>query len=143
MEVKGMKIGDSVEYLGSSDAQVNWGNNDDPRSFLIVGRHYIVEDVEVHRQHTKVKLRSTMGWFNSVSFKVIHTEVNSLFSKELNSMDPSDIVLESTSKMFEFEKHSREVDGCEDMDKLKTLCKCFIKLYLKHQEVTSQMLLSK
>ena len=84
-----------------------------------------------------------MGWFNSISFKVIHTEVNSLFSKELNSMDPSDIVLESTSKMFEFEKHSREVDGCEDMDKLKTLCKCFIKLYLKHQEVTSQMLLSK
>ena len=84
-----------------------------------------------------------MGLFNSVSFKVIHTEVNSFFSKELTSMDPSDISLDSTSKMFEYEKHSREIDGCEDVEQLRVLCKCFIKLYLKHQEITSQMLLSK
>jgi len=135
--------GDVVEYIGCTDEQVRWGNNDDPRSFLIVGKHYIVEDVKVHSQHTKVKVRNKMGLFNSVSFKVIHTEVNSFFSKELTSMDPSDISLDSTSKMFEYEKHSREIDGCEDVEQLKVLCKCFVKLYLKHQEVTSQMLLSK
>jgi len=135
--------GDVVEYIGCTDEQVRWGNNDDPRSFLIVGKHYIVEDVKVHSQHTKVKVRNKMGLFNSVSFKLIHTEVNSFFNKELTSMDPSDISLDSTSKMFEYEKHSREIDGCEDVEQLRALCKCFVKLYLKHQEITSQMLLSK
>lgn len=138
-----MKKNDVVEYLGCSQEQINWGNNDDPRSFLIVGKEYIIEKVDVHSQHTKVKLYNKMGWFNSVCFQVKNSELNSFFSKELTSMDPSDISLDSTSKMFEYEKHSREIDGCEDVEQLRALCKCFVKLYLKHQEITSQMLLSK
>ena len=55
-------------------------------------------------------------------------------------MDPSDISLESTSRLFEYEKLSREVENCDNMDELKQMCRCFIKLHLKHQEVSAQML---
>ena len=63
-----MKKGDIVEYVGCSDEQVRWGNNDDPRSFLIIGKHYTTEKGEVHSQHTKVKLEHKEGMFNSVCF---------------------------------------------------------------------------
>ena len=43
-----MKKNDTVEYTGCSDEQVRWGNNDDPRSILIVGKHYEIEKVDVH-----------------------------------------------------------------------------------------------
>ena len=33
-----MKKNDTVEYIGCSEEQIKWGNNDDPRSFLIVGK---------------------------------------------------------------------------------------------------------
>ena len=33
-----MKKNDTVEYIGCSEEQVKWGNNDDPRSFLIIGK---------------------------------------------------------------------------------------------------------
>ena len=59
--------GDSVEFLGWCEAQVRWGNNDTP-SELIEGRFYVIEDVEVHSQHTKVKVQDYDGWFNSVHF---------------------------------------------------------------------------
>ena len=61
---------DTVEYTGCSDEQVRWGNNDDPRSFLIVGTEYKIEKVDVHRQHTKIKLYNKMGWFNSGLFQI-------------------------------------------------------------------------
>jgi len=64
-----MKEGDIVQYTGCTKEQIRWGNNDDPRSFLILGREYTIEKVEVHSQHTKVKLRHKMGMFNSVCFK--------------------------------------------------------------------------
>lgn len=64
-----MKEGDIVEYIGCSDEQVRWGRNDDPRAFLIIGRHYTIEKVQVHSQHTKVKLEHKEGMFNSVCFK--------------------------------------------------------------------------
>ena len=60
-----MKKNDTVEYTGCSDEQVKWGNNDDPRSLLIVGKEYRIEKVDVHKQHTKIKLYNKMGWFNS------------------------------------------------------------------------------
>ena len=47
-----MKKGDIVEYVGCSDEQVKWGSNDDPRSFLIIGKHYTIEKVEVHSQQS-------------------------------------------------------------------------------------------
>ena len=134
-----MKKNDTVEYLGCSDEQVRWGNNDDPRSYLIVGKHYEIERVDVHSQHTKIKLYNKMGWFNSVCFKQVDTELNT-YSNYREDMDPSDIQLESTAKMFEYEKLSREIENCDNMNELKQMTRAFIKLYLKHQEVAAQAL---
>ena len=136
---KSMKKNDTVEYLGCSDEQVKWGNNDDPRSFLIVGKHYEIEKVDVHRQHTKIKLYNKMGWFNSVCFKLVETELNT-YSNYETDMDPSEIQLESTAKMFEYEKLSREIENCDNIDELKQMARAFIKLYLKHQEVAANAL---
>ena len=70
-----IKIGDVVEYIGCSKEQVKWGNNDDPtQSFLIIGREYIVSDVEVHSQHTKVSILNKSGRFNSVCFRKVNSE---------------------------------------------------------------------
>ena len=136
-----MKSGDTVTYLGCSQQQINWGNNNDPRSYLIVGQEYVVEEVNVHRQHTKVKLKHKMGWFNSVCFKLEQKEVNTIPLEKENDMDPSDIVLDTTFRMFQYEKLSREIESCNDIDELKNMCRCYIKLHLKHQEVAAQMMI--
>ena len=62
------KKGDRVIYIGSSEEQINFGTNDDPRKVLIEGDIYQVEKVEVHSYHTKISLRGVQGKFNSVSF---------------------------------------------------------------------------
>tara|TARA_Y100000004_G_scaffold183043_1_gene230412 strand:- start:75 stop:500 length:426 start_codon:yes stop_codon:yes gene_type:complete len=134
-----MKKNDIVEYLGCSQEQINWGNNDDPRSFLIVGKEYTIEKVDVHSQHTKIKLYNKMGWFNSVCFEVKSSELNSPLEYRKN-MDPSDIQLENPSKMFEYEKSSREIDACDDVATLKLMCKCYVKLHLKQQETLTNIL---
>lgn len=67
--MKHFQVGDVVEYIGCGEEQILWGNNDDPRSFLIVGKEYTIEYVEVHSQHTKIRLQHKMGMFNSVCFK--------------------------------------------------------------------------
>jgi hypothetical protein len=54
-------------------------------------------------------------------------------------MKPSEIGLESVSKNFEYERLSREIESCNDVKELKEMLKCYIKLYLKQQEVVSQM----
>ena len=54
-------------------------------------------------------------------------------------MKPSEIGLESVSKNFEYEKLSREIESCNDVKELKEMLKCYIKLYLKQQEVVSQI----
>ena len=136
-----MKSGDTVIYLGCSQMQINWGNNDDPRSYLVVGQEYVIEDINVHRQHTKVKILHKMGWFNSVCFELQQKEVNTIPLEKENDMDPSDIVLDSTSRMFQYEKLSREIESCNDIDELKNMCRCYIKLHLKHQEVAAQMMI--
>ena len=134
-----MKKNDTVEYTGCSDEQVKWGNNDEPRSFLIVGKHYEIEKVDVHSQHTKIKLYNKMGWFNSVCFELVETELNT-YSNYKTDMDPSEIQLESTAKMFEYERLSREIENCDNMEELKQMTRAFIKLYLKHQEVAAHTL---
>ncbi len=129
-----MNKGDLVQYLGCSIEQVRWGNNDDPRSYLIVGRTYQIEEVTVRSQHTKVKLCNTMGMFNSVCFHVIQSGVN---SSQLNwefNMDPSDIDLTSTAKSFAYEKIARDIDKCKDIVELRNISKCYAKLYFKQQE---------
>jgi hypothetical protein len=61
-----MHVGQKVKYIGTSDEQVRWGSNDDPRGRLHVGEVYTVSMVEVHTYHTKIDLE---GWpgkrFNS------------------------------------------------------------------------------
>jgi len=50
-------------------------------------------------------------------------------------MDPSQISLSSVSKLFEYEKISREIDTCDDIELLKNIAKSHIKLYFAQQEV--------
>ena len=52
-------------------------------------------------------------------------------------MDPDKIELENLSKSFEYFKLASEVDECDCIDKLKSIAKSYIKLYLKQQEVVS------
>jgi len=53
---------------------------------------------------------------------------------------PDDIKLDSPSKMFEYEKMSRSIDQCEDVDELKITLKTVLKLYMKYQETTAKTL---
>ena len=50
-------------------------------------------------------------------------------------LDPNKVRVESVSKNFEYEKISREIDTCQDLEQLKLLAKCLVKLQLKQQEV--------
>lgn len=134
-----MEKNNIVEYIGCSEEQIKWGNNDDPTLSLVVGQEYLIEKVDVHSQHTKIKLYNKIGWFNSVCFKLKYAGVNSNL-EYLKDMDPDSIHLETTSKLFEYEKLSREIENCEDLDTVKVMTKCFIKLYLRHQEVTTQIM---
>lgn len=61
--------GSKVIFAECSDEQVNWGNNDDPRKVLELGKEYEVETVEEHSWHTKYYLVGIKGKFNSVHFK--------------------------------------------------------------------------
>lgn len=49
-------------------------------------------------------------------------------------MNPENMKLETVSKMFEYEKISRELDSCTNIDILRNICKCYVKLYMKQQE---------
>lgn len=54
-------------------------------------------------------------------------------------MDPNKISLSDMNKLFEYEKLSREIDDCEDLDKLRNLTKSYIKLYMKQQETLGDL----
>lgn len=54
-------------------------------------------------------------------------------------MDPDSISLENLSKSFEYFKYAGEIDSIEDINQLKTIAKCYYKLYLKQQEVISNL----
>lgn len=59
-----------VVYDGAIDAQVRWGNNDDPRGVLIEGETYNVKSEEVHSWHTKIELAEFPGKkYNSACFR--------------------------------------------------------------------------
>lgn len=61
-----------VRYIGSTDEQVKWGGNDDPRNILEEGKIYSVSKVEEHSWHTKLHLKECLGKrFNSVSFEEV------------------------------------------------------------------------
>ena len=54
-------------------------------------------------------------------------------------MEQNDLKLESISKLFEYEMISREIDSCDNLELMKNLCKCYVKLYMKQQEVISSL----
>ena len=66
-----IRAGTTVKFIGCSQAQIDWGSNDDPNGILIVGDKYYVEHVDVRSQHTKIELRGIKGRFNSVCFEVV------------------------------------------------------------------------
>ncbi len=54
-------------------------------------------------------------------------------------MNHEEMKLQNVSKLFEFEKISREIDSCTNIDLLKNLCKCYVKLYMKQEETISSL----
>lgn len=54
-------------------------------------------------------------------------------------MNPNDIKLENLSKNFEYTKACLEIDSIDDIDMLKDIAKSYMKLYMKQQEVLSNM----
>ena len=52
----------------------------------------------------------------------------------MSQFNPAEIVLQSTAKMFEYEKLSRQIEECDDIDMLRDMARCWIKLYMKQQE---------
>lgn len=57
-------------------------------------------------------------------------------------MDPNEVNLENLTKSFEYIKFSNEIDLIDDIDDLKNIAKCYFKLYLKQQEVFSDLMIS-
>ena len=62
-------VGDMVYYLGCPAEHVNCGSDGDSNNVLVQGYVYGVERVEVHNQHTKIKLVSKPGWYDSLYFE--------------------------------------------------------------------------
>ena len=61
-----------VKFTGASDSQATFGNCDDPRGLLVVGRTYILQRKEVHSWHTKYYLKEFPNkQFNSVCFEEV------------------------------------------------------------------------
>lgn len=52
-------------------------------------------------------------------------------------MNPNDISLESPAKSFTYEKISRQIEECNSVSELKDIARCYVKMYLKQQEVMS------
>jgi len=52
-------------------------------------------------------------------------------------MNHEELKLETVRKMFEYEKISRELDTCTNVDMMRNICKCYVKLYMKQQETLS------
>ena len=58
-----------MKFKGASDAQAEWGGNEDPRKFMSVGDVVTLVDKEVHDWHTKLIFKEYPGKkFNSVCF---------------------------------------------------------------------------
>ena len=55
-------------------------------------------------------------------------------------MNPDDITLTNTTQQFEYEKISREIDECNDVETLQQMCKFLVKLEMKTRENYSVMI---
>ena len=54
-------------------------------------------------------------------------------------MNPEIIELKNLTKSFEYFKVSNEIDSIDDIEDLRNIAKCYFKLYLKQQEVVSDL----
>ena len=54
-------------------------------------------------------------------------------------MNPNNIELTNLNKCFEYEKVARDIDSISDIDELKNITKSYVKLYMKQQEVLSEL----
>ena len=54
-------------------------------------------------------------------------------------MDPNDIKLDNLSKIFEYEKISREIDSCNDIELLRNIAKSNIKLFFQQEEAIASL----
>ena len=54
-------------------------------------------------------------------------------------MNPNDIELETMNKSFAYEKMARDIDEIGDMEVLRSVAKCYMKLYFKQQEVVTKI----
>ena len=54
-------------------------------------------------------------------------------------MNHDDLKLSSMSKQFEFEKISREIESCSSIDQLRTISKCYAKLYFALEEMMQNL----
>ena len=55
-------------------------------------------------------------------------------------MNPDEITLVNTSQQFEYEKFSRQIDMCEDVNELRQMCKFVVKLEMKTRQTYSVIL---
>lgn len=54
-------------------------------------------------------------------------------------MNPDDIELKNLSKVFEYERMSREIDNCDNVEEIKEKAKYVIKLYLSTLETFTEL----
>ncbi len=54
-------------------------------------------------------------------------------------LDPDEISLDNLTKNFEYTKIAREIDSCEDLEYIKNVAKCYVKLYFKTQETIAEI----
>ena len=55
----------------------------------------------------------------------------------MKDLDPSSVELKSPSKLFAYEKMSRDIEECTDVKVLQDALRCYVKLYFKQQETMS------
>ena len=58
----------------------------------------------------------------------------------MSEIHPDDIKLDSPAKMFEYEKMSRTIDRCENVEELQITLKSALKIFMKYQETTAKTL---
>ena len=54
-------------------------------------------------------------------------------------MNPDDIILTNTAKLFQYHIQSIEIDKCDDIEELRNSLKSVLKLFMKQQEVVASL----
>ena len=58
----------------------------------------------------------------------------------MKNMNPEEIELTNPSQSFEYERLSREIDECDDVEVLQQMCKFLVKLEMKQRATYSVIL---